>query len=755
MLAVHGPTVGDSRTLRRGCGANRTASTVSSDRRALEEEHDASAPARTGRAPVGRPWPCDLDPAAWRQRIASAADPLVLKVGTDQDLQVLNPWTRSPSPTTRSSPSTTTCSSNFGPDLSPVPGFAESWTQDGTTWTFKIRPGMKWSDGQPATSEDARWTFQTVLDGAAVGAHATSARATSSRTCTSTPASRRSPHRPEDARRRRPTSPNTLILQAYVPILPKHIWSKYTLDQIGDPRGGRLFKNEPPVVGTGPYQAVEWKAGEHIRFARNPNYWGTQGAEDEIILQHFASTRHDGPGAQDRRDRLRPGRRRRPVQRPQDRAEHLRPSRATRTATRSCRSTQAATTRATAARRRRCIDPAFRDALGYAIDQQKLVDTALGGYGTPGTTMMPPYQSRWHVEPDDAAEVRHRGGEAPPRRRGLQARCDRQAARQGRQGHQPPADLARLRGEARDGRPVHQRVVRPAGDRRSTPAVTEEGKLIDDVTGPGPTAEANYDIYMWGWAGDPDPNSLLKFFTTDQIGGVERQLLLEPALRRAVQLQQKRRVGSGEAQDDHRRDAEARSTTRRRTHPVLRRGAARLPDRQVHRLGNQPPRTARRSSATVRRLQRPDRRVGSRRPVPAVGGGAGRRPSGGAAGGPARIERGRAATRRRGSTAPLPLVVGVAALVVIIAVGSCIVMRRRGADGRGGVTDDGRQRRAGDRRHGLSATGRTERWAVGYLGRRLRPGVRHDRPHRARSTSCCSGRCPGRRSAILCAERPT
>ena len=99
--------------------------------------------------------------------IASAADPLVLKVGTDQDLQVLNPFNSVTVADFEVFTLNYDLLANFGPDLSPVPGFAESWTQDGTTWTFKIRPGMKWSDGQPATSEDARWTFQTILDGAA------------------------------------------------------------------------------------------------------------------------------------------------------------------------------------------------------------------------------------------------------------------------------------------------------------------------------------------------------------------------------------------------------------------------------------------------------------------------------------------------------------------------------------------------------------------------------------------------------------
>ncbi len=48
-------------------------------------------------------------------------------------------------------------------------------------------------------------------------------------------------------------------------------------------------------------------------------------------------------------------------------------------------------------------------------------------------------------------------------------------------------------------------------------AVTAEGALIDAVT--GPPGAADYDLYMWGWVGDPDPNSLLGFLTTDEIGG--------------------------------------------------------------------------------------------------------------------------------------------------------------------------------------------------------------------------------------------
>ena len=136
---------------------------------------------------------------------------------------------------------------------------------------------MKWSDGEPATSEDARYTYQLVLDA--------TAKSDASEDGFYLGQGYLEPYLTnagiDGGQRAGPETlvvetefPNTLLLQAYVPILPKHIWSKYT--HRGDRQRGRRdsFTNEPPVVGTGPYQAVEWEPGDFIRFARNPNYWG-------------------------------------------------------------------------------------------------------------------------------------------------------------------------------------------------------------------------------------------------------------------------------------------------------------------------------------------------------------------------------------------------------------------------------------------------------------------------------------------------
>lgn len=42
---------------------------------------------------------------------------------------------------------------------------AEKWeSPDGLSWTFHMRPGMKFHNGRPVTAEDARWSFERGMD---------------------------------------------------------------------------------------------------------------------------------------------------------------------------------------------------------------------------------------------------------------------------------------------------------------------------------------------------------------------------------------------------------------------------------------------------------------------------------------------------------------------------------------------------------------------------------------------------------------
>ena len=51
-------------------------------------------------------------------------------------------------------------------DFHTIPGLAESWKESdgGKTWTYKLRDGLKWSDGKPLTAEDVAWTINTSRD---------------------------------------------------------------------------------------------------------------------------------------------------------------------------------------------------------------------------------------------------------------------------------------------------------------------------------------------------------------------------------------------------------------------------------------------------------------------------------------------------------------------------------------------------------------------------------------------------------------
>ena len=207
-----------------------------------------------------------------------AADPVVLRVGTVQDLDAMNPYLTEYYVGWEVFGLNYQGLVDFGLNAEPIGGFAKSWTQDGNTWTFKIDPDLKWSDGKPATSEDARWTLQTLLDiqkgdrgYVGVGyldlyltyAAVNSVSAPDPQTLVLTT-----------------DYPNTQILTSYLPILPKHIWEKRDINT--DP-------NKVPVVGTGPYQAAEWKTGEYVRMVRNPNYQGPtpKAYQDEIFIQFF------------------------------------------------------------------------------------------------------------------------------------------------------------------------------------------------------------------------------------------------------------------------------------------------------------------------------------------------------------------------------------------------------------------------------------------------------------------------------------
>jgi len=446
---------------------------------------------------------------------ARAANPLILRVGTTQDLDSMNPFQTALVVGYEAFTLNYDLLVNFDPNMDPAPGFAESWTQssDGLTWTFKIHPGMTWSDGQPATSEDARWTLQTVLDAvnnqASIGlgyldpyvkyAAIKAVAAPDPTTLVITT-----------------TRPNARVLAMFIPILPKHVWGTYTYKTIAD------FPNNPPVVGSGPYQAIEWKTGQYMRFARNDSYWGSKGAETEVDIRFFPDAQdtmvqayknneldyiHNPTAAQLNQLKSEPG--------------NIALSASANGFTELGFNCYSASIPGGGASTTAVRDPAFRDALGYAIDKQALVDKVLSGYGTPGTTQVPPILTKWHVDPTDVRTF------------------DISLAEQKLVAAGYPTDASGNRLD-KQGKAISLRLYFPNTDSSyatSAQFITDwfgqlgikvhsqaldEGTLTDLEVGPSggvmPKTKLNYDMFIWGWTGDPDPNPLLSYFTTESIG---------------------------------------------------------------------------------------------------------------------------------------------------------------------------------------------------------------------------------------------
>jgi len=105
-------------------------------------------------------------PGAAAVTAVSTEDPVVLRVGTTQDLDSLNPFGTILVVGYEVFGLTYNYMVDSGPNLEPVPGYAESWERaaDGHSWIFHIRPGMTWSDGTPATAEDACFSWQLGVD---------------------------------------------------------------------------------------------------------------------------------------------------------------------------------------------------------------------------------------------------------------------------------------------------------------------------------------------------------------------------------------------------------------------------------------------------------------------------------------------------------------------------------------------------------------------------------------------------------------
>lgn len=445
----------------------------------------------------------------------AAADPVVLRVATTQDLGVTNPWNSTLVVDYEAFQLTYDLLLNFDKDAKPGPGFADEWTRSPDKVTFHIRDGMKWSDGTPATSEDVCFSWGLALAANQADSYIGEG------------------YLDPDIKNSGVTKiecpdPSTFIayttdqsdrvLQTYVPIIPKHVWGEYTYETIAEQ------KFDAPLVGTGPYTLAEWKIGQFARFVRNPNYWGPKGYADEVVLQFFPDATDTmvqalKAGDIDYAHNVNPDQFKQLQADPGFTAVEGAANGWTQIAFNTYGTGTGKTIPDGGPSTKALLDQKFRDALGYAVDKDALVERVLGGFGDKGTTQVPPILSEWHVEP------------TTPRTFNIElAKQKLEDA-----GYTTNAEGKRL---DKEGKPIALRVIYPNTHdiyAKSAQFVQEwYGELGIDVSLQSldsdtvtntvlppegdPPGKADYDIEIWGWSGSPDPSYLLSIFRCDEIG---------------------------------------------------------------------------------------------------------------------------------------------------------------------------------------------------------------------------------------------
>lgn len=169
-----------------------------------------------------------------------------------------------------------------GQDGKPIPGAAESWTTspDGLTWTFKLRPGLVWSDGVPVTADDFVYSLQRILDPKTIAQYASLLY----------PLKNAEPinagKMPPSALGVRAIDPQTLEIKLEHPVpyliqlarhqtmfaVPKHVVEKWGTDWI---------KPEHVVVD-GAYTLAEWIPNNDVKLVKNPKFYDAANVKIDV-----------------------------------------------------------------------------------------------------------------------------------------------------------------------------------------------------------------------------------------------------------------------------------------------------------------------------------------------------------------------------------------------------------------------------------------------------------------------------------------
>jgi peptide/nickel transport system substrate-binding protein len=146
---------------------------------------------------------------------------------------------------------------------------------DGLTVTWKFKPCIFWSDGEPITSKDLAYTWQAIMDPANAP---TSRSGFDQITGIDTPDDQTAVIHFKSLYPAWPTLFDLGPNNTGGGLLPSHIFEgKTALEK--DPQ-----IHQPTWAG-GPFAIKEWVAGDHMTLVRNPNYFGTAANLDYVNIK--------------------------------------------------------------------------------------------------------------------------------------------------------------------------------------------------------------------------------------------------------------------------------------------------------------------------------------------------------------------------------------------------------------------------------------------------------------------------------------
>jgi len=429
----------------------------------------------------------------------------VLRIAWEQDPQTLSPFVDQDEESYRIWAMNYDLLVNFSPDdLSPTPGIAASWdvSDDKKTITFTLVEGAKWSDGEPITSKDVKYSLD-VLGGngllfTSYTENVTSVEAPDAQTVvikTKKP----------DAR---------IVGGLFIFILPEHIWGQVPIKQIM-----ANYRPEIPLVGSGPYVVTEFDSNRIVRMERNDLFRGPKPKFDEIQFIKYGSA-----DAVERALTLGEADLVTEVQEATfERLGEAKDIKVVKSPSPSF--TQLAFNLCP---RKICPDAKFnpavqdrvvRQAIAYAVDRERINEIATRDTSFPGHGLLPSYYKAFYSEPADdypydpdrAREMLDAAGYVPGDG-GVRAKGDTRLSFDlfVRSESQVNQQSARLVKEMAAEVGVDFKVQVVSADKLTEISTRQvDGKMAPD-----------FDTFIWGWGGDPyDPGTLLALLTTSAIGG--------------------------------------------------------------------------------------------------------------------------------------------------------------------------------------------------------------------------------------------